>query len=161
MPLDPSLLQQGLLRWLKPQPSSIAEGARKFGDAYRAYAGTAILLVPGNPAILDTSKQALIATLTTVFASGAPPAFTLGIDNACVTFWVSAIGSSGFAGIVSPGPTLVPGTLQPALLPVLLAGMAGASSETIAAQMTTALDTWTRAAVSGIPIAGPPPVQIT
>ena len=150
MVLLPNILIDGLKLWLEPQAPTPVQAAQKFADAHKAYIQTATAPTPPNPATVEVASKALASTMAGVFTVGVPTAFTQGIESGLIAFWTT-LGAGGFL----PGISAVTlPTLQPTLLPALVAGMAGAPSAIIATQLGTAIDIWTRT----ITIVQPPPL---
>lgn len=129
MPLDPSALQSGLERMARNPPPSVAECARGWADAMRAYVAG---ITPPSSTVAAASS-ALTSALQGAFSS---PAAAPLMEAAFASFAVTLGGGMvGFAPVPPAGPVG---------FAALFASPPPPSHALAAAKLTTLIDAWAR-----------------
>lgn len=162
MSLSVSTLSDGIVAMLGPGnfPPDTTDAGQRWADAYATYAQDGWSPVGAPPTGLSAKKPALAAALTTAFDARDANTTASAIDSALTAFWLSppvVFPSSPPGGVTAVGGT---GSLEPALLAVFAANVAGSlSNQDCADAIADAIDTFTRTVIITIPTIAVGPIS--
>lgn len=153
MPLNPIVLEKGILQLLREPSKTTKEAAGKLARAYFDYVSSAT--AGGTPAAFTgLERSAMEANLASSFHPNGSPSEAAGsLSRAVGAFWMSPPVVFGLGPVVSwAGATTLTATLVSSLSsPKTPAGVA-------AKKIASALDSATRLVMVGTPPSGPLPV---